>query len=74
MEQLSAGIKGWLKEYPEDMVKNKSIFSLPSMVTFDDHKLNKFRLNGCKKALTDQFLHNYKSIVYCNNKYCTDCE
>ena len=45
----AAGIKGWLKEYPKDMVKNRSIFSLPAMVTFDDYKLNKtIRLSGSK--------------------------
>ena len=68
------GIKGWLKEYPEDMVKKRSILSLPAMVTFDDFKLNKFRLNGCKKALVDQYLDKYKSEVKCNNRYCSDCE
>ena len=68
------GIKGWLKEFPEDMVKKSSILSLPAMVTFDDPKLNKFRLNGCKKALIDQYLDNYKSEVKCNNRYCSDCE
>ena len=70
----AVGIKGWLKEYPEDMVKMKSIFSLPSTVTTNDDRLNKFRINGCKKALTDHFILGYNSVVHCNHKYCSDCK
>ena len=70
----AAGIKGWLKEYPEDIVKNKSIFSLPSKVTSNDYKLNNFRINGCKKALMDKLILNYNSVVHCHNKYCSDCK
>ena len=71
--KLSPGIKGWLKEYPENFSKKKTTFSQPSKVTNTNFSLNKFRLKSCKKALLDYFIYNYSSVVSCNNKYCSDC-
>ena len=70
---LSSGLKGWLKEYPENYSVKSKIFLQPSKVNFDNYSVNIFRLKSFKKALTDHFIYNYSSTVSCKNKYCTDC-
>ena len=71
--KLPNGIKGLLKTYPEGFSLNKSIFSLPQIVSVNNFKINNFRVKECKKALSDNVIYNYKEMVKCNNKFCSDC-
>ena len=70
--KLSRGHKDWVKENFTN--KNKSVFSNPKTIPENcNDSLNRFRLNGFKKSLIDDFLQNYKTRVKCNNQYCNDC-
>ena len=70
---LHKAFRGWLNEkYPKKSINLNLIDADPG--NKDDYKsLNKFRLNGFKKAFTQTTIAQYKQTVKCNNNYCRDC-
>ena len=70
---LNIAHKNWLKEKPE-VKKKKPINAPPQFVPQGKNNvLNKFRLKGFKKSLTDTLVYKYSENVTCNNNYCRDC-
>ena len=70
---LNFAHRNWLKEVPENKSKKKSNIHPYKIPDCNNRDLNKFRLKGFKKSLSDTFIDGYKQVVGCNNKFCKDC-
>ena len=71
--KVPRSLRSWLVENFEK-VSTKAINNPPlSVKSGNNSSLNKYRVNGFKKAFLQTYIDNYSSSVVCNNTFCEDC-